>query len=188
MLPLPLIYDIAFRGGELYAAGSFSRAGTNRDVGLARWNGSAWSDVAGFEGAVLTAASDGANLYVGGVFTNAGGVHVTNVACWNGSQWSSLAGGLGLYGGIGSKVDVLHFHQGVLHAGGTFTNSGGAPVRNLARWDGSNWIEVGSGTDAPVYALASEGGSLYAGGTFYEFWDFTAPSRPHRFYRARQGP
>jgi len=161
-----VVYDFAFLGGDLYVAGTFNRAGTNRTVGLARWNGSAWSDVAGFAGAVLTAVSDGANLYVGGVFTNAGGVHVTNVACWNGSQWSSLAGGLGIFSGLASKVDVLHLYQGVLYAGGTFTNSGGAQVRNLARWDGSNWIEVGGGTDAPVYALASDGTSLYAGGIF----------------------
>lgn len=160
------IYDFAFLGGELYVAGVFSRAGTNRAVGLARWNGSRWSDVGGFNGAVLTAVSDGARLYVGGIFTNAGGVHVTNVACWNGSQWSSLAGGLGLFNGIASKVDVLHFHQGTLYAGGTFTNSGGATMRNLARWDGGNWVEVGGGTDAPVYALASQGGSLFAGGGF----------------------
>jgi hypothetical protein len=161
------IDDFAFLGDDLYVAGQFGRAGTNRAVGLARWNGSVWSDVAGFVGpAVLTMVSDGANLYVGGIFTNAGGVHVTNVARWNGSQWSSLAGGLGIYNGIGSKVDVLHIHQGVLYAGGTFTNSGGATVRNLARWDGDNWIEVGGGADAPVYALASQGSTLYAGGSF----------------------
>lgn len=160
------IYDIAFMGGELYAAGTFSRAGTNRAVGLARWNGVSWSDVGGFEGAVLTAISDGSTLYVGGIFTNAGGVHVTNVACWNGSQWSALGGGLGVYNGLAAKVDVLHLHQGVLHAGGTFTNSGNVQVRNFARWDGNQWVEVGGGTDAPVYALASDGGQLYAGGNF----------------------
>ena len=160
-----VLYDIAFLGGEIYVAGLFSRAGTNQARGLARWNGSRWSDVGGFAGAVVTAVTDGTRLYVGGIFTNAGGILVTNVACWNGSQWSSLAGGLGTYGGLG-EVDVLHFHQGVLYAGGSFTNSGSASVRNLVRWDGSNWIEVGGGSDGQVYSLASQGNDLYAGGNF----------------------
>jgi hypothetical protein len=39
-------------------------------------------------------------------------------------------------------------------------------VRNLARWDGANWSEVGGGTDGPVYALAFGGSDLYAAGYF----------------------
>jgi hypothetical protein len=161
-----VIFDFAFLGGEMYVAGVFSRAGTNRAPGLARWNGSRWSDVGGFAGAVLTAVSDGSKLYVGGAFTNAGNVIATNVACWDGSQWSAMSGGLGASASLGAEVDVLHFHQGVLYAGGDFTNSGPASVRRLARWDGNNWLEVDGGADATVYSLASQDTSLLVGGSF----------------------
>jgi hypothetical protein len=160
------IFDFAFFKGEMYVAGVFSRAGTNRAPGLARWNGSRWSDVGGFAGGVSCAVSDGTKLYVGGTFTNAGNVITTNIACWDGSQWSAMADGLGAAASVGSEVNVLHFHEGVLYAGGAFTNSGATSIRRLARWDGSNWVEVGGGTDALVSALASQGTALYVGGSF----------------------
>jgi len=39
-------------------------------------------------------------------------------------------------------------------------------VNNLARWDGTNWSALGSGTDNIVSALAFSGNRIYAGGGF----------------------
>src|SRR5439155_12710388 len=53
---------------------------------------------------------------------------------------------------------------------------GGVSVNHIAKWDGSSWSPLGSGTTAPlgdpyyaggsVFALAVSGSDLYAGGAF----------------------
>src|ERR1041385_5004230 len=44
---LTLLYDFGFLGSDVYVGGIFNRAGGNTAVGLAKWNGSTWSDVSG---------------------------------------------------------------------------------------------------------------------------------------------
>ena len=59
--------------------------------------------------------------------------------------------------------------NGNLYAGGGFTLAGGVNVNanHIARWEGSSWSALGSGTDDHVYALAVDSsGDLYAGGEF----------------------
>jgi len=36
----------------------------------------------------------------------------------------------------------------------------------IAKWDGTTWSPIGSGTDAPVLALAASGSKLFVGGSF----------------------
>ena len=54
----------------------------------------------------------------------------------------------------------------MLYAGGGFTTMGGVTVNRVARWDGTTWTALGSGTDGQVLALVASGGNLYAGGVF----------------------
>src|SRR5436190_17546399 len=42
----------------------------------------------------------------------------------------------------------------VLVAAGAFVEAGGRPASRIARWDGKQWLPLGLGLDAPVYALA----------------------------------
>ena len=53
-----------------------------------------------------------------------------------------------------------------LYAGGNFTTAGGVSANHVAKWNGSRWEALGSGTDGIVLALAVIGGNLYAGGDF----------------------
>jgi len=56
-----------------------------------------------------------------------------------------------------------------LYAGGNFSTAGGASIRFIARWDGSDWSEVGAADlNGQVYALSvfTHDGGLHAGGTF----------------------
>jgi hypothetical protein len=69
-----------------------------------------------------------------------------------------------------------------LYAGGSFTNAGGAPALNVARWDGTQWSSLGDGIPGfdsclfgsclhPVTSLALVKGKLFAGGGFVgPFW------------------
>lgn len=49
--------------------------------------------------------------------------------------------------------------------GGQFTVAGDTSVTNLAQWDGTRWLGMGS-PNAAVYAVCEHGGSLYCGGAF----------------------
>jgi hypothetical protein len=50
--------------------------------------------------------------------------------------------------------------------GGFFTNAGGVPANNIAKWNGSTWSALGSGVDSSVLALAVFGPDLYVHGGF----------------------
>jgi hypothetical protein len=57
-----------------------------------------------------------------------------------------------------------------LYAGGDFASAGPVTASHIARWSGTNWAPLGSGTDNIVYCLAGfddgNGPALYAGGEF----------------------
>ena len=40
-----------------------------------------------------------------------------------------------------------------LYVGGAFTRAGDVAARNIARWDGTAWHSLGSGTNGPVSAI-----------------------------------
>jgi len=74
--------------------------------------------------------------------------------------WETMATGLG---SSTETVKVIASSSGnEIYAGGTFSGS----VSYLARWTGSSWVQVGSGINGPVYALAFKNNDLYIGGSF----------------------
>jgi hypothetical protein len=85
-------------GGQpaLVVGGSFANAGGQPSPGLARWNGAAWSGIAGGlagEARALALFDDTGYgvppvLFVGGDFTSAGGVATHSLARW-GCPWPS---------------------------------------------------------------------------------------------------
>ena len=56
--------------------------------------------------------------------------------------------------------------DGSVVIGGRFTQVGGSPARNVARWDGAHWSALGSGFDGDVLSLAVYRGELIASGRF----------------------
>jgi hypothetical protein len=171
---LCVIFDIGFLGNDIYVAGVFTSGNNLRSPGLIKWNGSDFVNI-GFAGAAFALVSDGTNLYVGGTFTNAGGVLNTNIARYDGTNWYSLGNGVGYYSGSqASYVNVLEWHNGLLYAGGVFTNAGAIAATNIALWNGSTWSSLGTGSangvtggaSSGVSALAFQGDDLYVGGSF----------------------
>jgi hypothetical protein len=166
---------LAVLGSDLYAGGYFTTADGNPANYVAKWNGSSWSALgSGISGPgspmvgvrVSALAAFGSDLYAGGDFATAGGITVNNIARWNGGGWFALGSGVdgGVYALAVSGTD--------LYAGGNFrtaTNSGNAPITawGVAKWNGSSWSALGSGTVGSVWALATSGTNLYAGGWFF---------------------
>lgn len=173
-------------GAALYAGGSFSTAGGVTVNSIARWDGAAWSTLAGPAGTGLVGSAadlavfddgSGAALYAGGSFTTAGGVTVDNIAKWNGSEWSALTGPSGT-GTSDTVLALTVFDDGsgaALYAGGSFTLAGGVTVNRIAMWNGSDWSALtgpsGTGASGAVYSLGKfddgSGAALYAGGGFW---------------------
>jgi hypothetical protein len=84
-------------------------------------------------------------------------------------QWSSVSGGTS-----SSVFAFATFDDGTgpaLYVGGLFTMAGNVPANYIARWGGSQWSALGSGTNGPsVTSLTvfddGNGPALYAGGIF----------------------
>ncbi len=162
-----IVYDLAFVGDTLYAAGNFTNVNGIAAGGLAKWDGVNWTSVNGFKGTVTGLTVDGANLYVSGIFTNpaVGGAIATNIAYWDGSAWNALGNGLGSVSG--SSVHAVAVKDGQVYAAGTFTNSGSQLITNLAVWNGATWSAVGGGVNSfGLVSLAFNGNDLYVGGAF----------------------
>ncbi len=167
-------------GPRMHVFGSFSVAGDTDLEGAARWDDDHWTPLGSglFPRSNIGASlvhDDGAGpaLYAGeGTLLTAGGVAVKGIARWKNGAWS----GVGTPStGVRSVYALCEFddHLGprpALYVGGTFTDSGGVPTLNIARWDGSAWSALGSGVTGQVTSMCvyDDGGgpALYVGGQF----------------------
>ena len=124
-------------------------------------------------GQALASFDDGSGprLCVGGFLFGAGTISTPDVAALANGGWSALGAGLDSTSySLGVHALLVHDDGGgpLLYAGGEFAMSGAAAALHVARWDGSQWSQVGAGLAMDVFALASfddgSGPALYAGG------------------------
>jgi hypothetical protein len=122
----------------------------------------------GVSDAVLAIATMGGDLYVGGWLSEAGSEIVNCVARWDGNAWSDMGGGLrDAHGAYSSDhVAAMAVTGQDLYVGGMFRTAGGDSVRNVARWSGGEWFDVGGGVDGYVTSLAFLGTDLLVAGSF----------------------
>lgn len=153
----------------LYLGGIFTTAGTLPTLGIAKWDGATYSSlgqgILSGVGISSLLVDNSGRLIAGGTFTNINGLLTKNIAAWNGTGWSAFGPGLDVSIGVAS-VNALAIYNGELYAGGTFTQAGTSPVNYIAKWDGSNWQPLTSGTNGAVKALCVYNNELYVGGTF----------------------
>ncbi len=153
----------------LYLGGIFTTAGIVPAIGIAQWDGANYSAVGSGlltgVGVSSLALDTGGNLVAGGTFVNIGGLLTKNIARWDGISWSALGAGLDVTVGV-AIVKSLAVYNNEIYAGGTFTQSGVSPLSNIARWDGSAWQPLTTGTNGVVNALCVYNNELYVGGTF----------------------
>ena len=154
-------------GSALFAAGSFEEIGGVAADGLAKWNGTSWSAIGGMPDGYVNAVQtfddgSGSALFVGGAFYPSGGL-LRGVVKLDGESWS--VPGLGMHSGVEALTVFDDGTGSALYAG-----DADFPSR-VARWDGTSWSAVGSGsTNERVLCLVGfddgSGPALYAGGWF----------------------
>lgn len=166
------VLAMATYGTDLYVGGFFDGGGGVSSDYIAKWNGTAWSSVAGgllgvpvssFGGnGVYAMVQYGSYLYIGGGMSVHDGNPSTGIVRWDGTSFSAVGSGL-INNGI---IYAMTVHAGQLYVAGAFDSAGGVAANNIAKWNGTSWSAVGTGINGTVKALASYGGNLYAGGTF----------------------
>ena len=67
---------------------------------------------------------------------------------------------------IDGLVECATIWNGSLIIGGQFSQAGGVPASNIARWDGTRWNPLDIGFDGEVLSLVVYEGDLVAGGRF----------------------
>ncbi len=178
--PIVSVAALIVHNGELYAGGHFIQNG--QQFGVARWNpqGNSWVPLPPLatDYDYVFALAVNRNELVAGGYTDDGTLRPL-IARWDRNGWRPL----GELGGGGYEhyvhVQSLAVYGPDLIAGGTFSKADGAPVHNIARWDGTRWHRVGLGVrnsefgphpyygSASVDALALHRGTLAVGGSFF---------------------
>jgi hypothetical protein len=129
--------------------------------------------VPGADGLVLGIACSGGDVYLTGNFQSAGESGCIGIAKWNGANWSGF--GSGFATGSNPAGFTVATRGSEVYVGGTFiTNISGVPVRNLGRWDGTSWSEVGGGIGGVVFKVLFKGNDLYVCGLFNQVGGITA--------------
>ena len=69
--------------------------------------------------------------------------------------------------GIDGFVDAIAVDgAGNVYAGGSFRVAGSSIVNNIAKWNGSSWSALSTGTNAEVHSIAVSGTDIFVGGNF----------------------
>jgi hypothetical protein len=163
--------------GNLYFGGDFSTIGGTPAHRVAKFNPSTgeWSALRDIdfyiEGEQYGPVSGGVYaievinnyVYIGGGIFNSDSTELRYIRRFNltSNKWENVPGGV--------NADVNAFEKdasGNLYVGGEFTQAGNITANYIAKWDGTNWSALGSGTDDYVLAIECSGTNVYAGGSF----------------------
>ena len=147
-------------------------------VRLSRWNGSLWNDFLPaptmFRHA-STITNDG--LVVAGNFMaidlngdDEWDESIHGIAAWNGNSWSGYGSGIVMDYQKGEKISAARQFGNDLVVAGKFANAGGAAAQNMARWNGSQWLSMGTLFSGSNYRGINEmrvhNNDLFVGGDF----------------------
>ncbi len=167
------IYAIAASDTKVYVGGYFSHFGQQQRNNLAAVDTATgivkpWNP--GANNWVVTLAINGKTLYAGGMFTQIGGLTRNRIAAIDTAtgiptSWNPNASG---QVGFSSGVLAIAVNNGMVYAGGDFTNIGGQARNFIAALDANtgNAITTWDQANNTVNAIAVKGGTIYLGGAF----------------------
>ncbi len=158
---------------DLYVFGVFDSIDGIPVNSVAKYNGINWSAVNNFP--LISSITGGVNmiydvaiynneLYVcGNFYSYALGIY--RITKWDGTNWVSVGNGI-----RGSVVDVrkMLVYKNELIVAGRFSKSvdPNNPGENIGKWNGTQWTELGTGTDDIIDDIKIQHDTLYACGAF----------------------
>lgn len=141
---------------------------------LQKWDGTSFSTLHTFDSGHVydLAFAPNGDLYIGGSFTDSDYPYLCK---WNGTTFSPV----GANTDIGALVRALAFDaSGNLYVGGNFTNAGGVANANyIAKWTGSAWEALGTGTNDYTWNIVVNSGKVYVSGAFTKAGSLTLTDR-----------
>ena len=164
----------------LYAAGEFQTCGNHVTNGLAKWNGQSWESI-DRDLSNVRWATNIAKM----TFSQAAGSTVPELYVLSqfsisrrksDGSWTQIGAVEGEYPFVSQMISLDDGRSPPnLYLVGSFASVGGIPARNIARWDGVSWHDVGGGVDGAIYCAAAydEDGDgpmpphLFIGGGFH---------------------
>jgi hypothetical protein len=165
-------YGVTTLNGELYAYGAFDSINHIYYNSIAKWSGQNWIPLGfpfRFDGdtpSITSLITFNNELYVGGAFSDVT-PHMVNIAKYDGNTWSVVGGG---FNGPMDEVVDLEVYQDELYAAGNFNVEDGNAFNYIARWNGTEWRDVGGGVTSPdngqINDLLLLNNKLYACGSF----------------------
>lgn len=179
------VYSVAVIDNNVYLGGRFTKAGGGRASGIAKWDGSGWSNVGGgldncsnafCSPTVYALSVKGKDLYAGGNFLSISGLTANRVARWDGAKWSALGDGVQICNINNDCVTPLSMtatETGIYAVGKIITDigsNGTSTLEGFTKWDGNNWALQGGVTGVNVsvalYAIEAGQARTYVGGVF----------------------
>ena len=153
--------------GNMVISGSVPDTGSVGNlIGVARWNGAAWSLFGGeLRGGIRALfVMPNSDVVAAGEITLPGDLLPVSVARWNGTEWAAL--GTPPPGGF--RVSAQAANGDIV---GTFETSeqGATPILStrVSRWNGLTWTQLGSTITGAVSAVAVRpNGGVCIGGSF----------------------
>ncbi|MBI4672451.1 MAG: fibronectin type III domain-containing protein [Chloroflexi bacterium] len=107
-------------------------------------------------------------MYAGGALFGVGTQRANGLARWDTltQTWTPLGNTTCASGDCIAEIHSISFDGNNMYVGGEFSQLGGVPANDLAKWDGSQWSAVGNFAKGPVDAIAVKDGLVYVGGAF----------------------
>ncbi len=174
--PNSYVTSIVVDQDTVYIGGFFASAiyqdSFIRVKSMAKWDGDTWYALAPFSDVnqqlIKSIYVEDARIYAAGSFPRIGGSPANKVVMWDGSTWSDI--GDEFYytasSSAGYTLDAVLKQNGTLYTAGFCDLAGKDTVNFIARFDGQNWVALGSGLNDNVTVLAADSNFVYAGGRF----------------------
>ena len=173
----PSVWAIAFGpDSTMYIGGDFTEIDGVSAVGIAKWQEGAWSAMASSLGGPLCfdvpvddvyaiEIDDSGRVYVGGNFVEIEGIVANGISMWDDQSWKSLGSGI-TDGGSCRSINAIEIYEEDIYAGGSFTQIDSLDTRSIAKWTGSDWIELDGGIQGGVSTISKNTNGLIFGGNF----------------------
>ena len=148
---------------RIYAVGKFTRIYEKEISGLAIFNGSEWTSTgATFDGGTPSSilVIDSKNVYIAGSIYKMNSEKTDSLLKWDGESWTSLGKSSDIY-------TIAQDKEGNIYAGGHFSTAGKSASKNIAKWNGSEFVPLALGLNDYVDNIETDrSGNIFIAGRF----------------------